>query len=115
MLCLAFNDHVAFLVQWNDVYNLHIDSKACYYISLIYLSIVTSITSYYFYLKMIETHVEEELHPGCFTLSFLLGLPVVCLAIIGPFAHGMIALSILASMTWVLMKVYYAVMEFYKV
>ncbi|MBK9396473.1 MAG: hypothetical protein IPN55_04255 [Saprospiraceae bacterium] len=63
MLCLAFNKDVAFLVQWNIQYGLNIDPKACYYISLIYLSIVTCITSYYFYLKMEEEPNEEQLHP----------------------------------------------------
>ena len=115
LLCLVFNPHVAFLVQWNDLYDLHLDPKACYYISLIYLSIVTCITSYYFYLKMEEDHQENAVHAGYFSLSFLLGIPVVCLAIIGPFAHGMIALTIVASVAWSLVKLYHVVMEFYKV
>lgn len=114
MLCLAFNKDVAFLVQWNTQYGLNIDPKACYYISLIYLSIVTCITSYYFYLKMEEAPNEEQLHAGYFTLSFLLGLPVVCIAILGPFAHGMIALTILASAAWCFVKLYHVVMEFYR-
>ena len=114
MICLAFNKDVAFLVQWNDTYQFNLDSKACYYLSLIYLSIVTCITGYYFYLKMEEQPHEEELHAGYFTLSFLLAIPLVCIAIIGPFAHGMIALTILASVIWSFAKLYQVVVEYYK-
>jgi len=107
MICLAFNSHVAFLVEWNDIYRLNLNPKACYYISLVYLSIVTCITSYYFYLKLEETPQEDALHVGYFTISFLLGMPVVCLAIIGPFSHIIIALTILASAAWSFFKLYH--------
>lgn len=114
MICLAFNTDVAFLVQWNESYHLHLDPKACYYISLIYNSIVTCIISYYFYLKMEESPVFDAVHPGYFLLSFLLSIPLICLAFIGPAAHGVIALTIVASLFWTLAKLYQVVAEYYK-
>jgi|GEM_PF-3361749 len=105
--CLAINEKVAFFVHWNDIYGFGIDPKACYYLSMFYLAIVTCFTSYFFYLKLDEDEKEDHVHTGYFILSFLLGLPVICLAIVGPLAHPLIAASILVSVLWSANKLYH--------
>lgn len=95
--------------MWDNQLGLGIGMQASYYISLIYLSVMTCLLSYYFYDKLEQVHQTKQIHTGYFILSFLLSIPMMTLIIFNPFSHNIIATTIGASFLWALYKVYHVI------
>lgn len=106
LLCLAINENTLFAVHWNEEFNLGLDPRLCYYLSIIYLALLTTYISYYFYIKLMEKDPEQYFHKGYFIFSWLLSFPLMMLIVTGPFADQLIVGSIFISFVWAANQIY---------